>query len=179
MTLAIIILALVTLQRLGELVLAGRNTRRLLARGAIEVSPGHYPLIVGLHAAWLAGLWALAWNQPVSLPWIALFGLLQLLRVWVIATLGGRWTTRILVVPGEALVRRGPYRLFDHPNYVVVVAEIAVLPLAFGLETYAILFSVLNALVLWVRIRAESRALAAAAPPQTTTTARAAPSGHA
>lgn len=169
MTLAIALLAFVTLQRLGELFLARRNTRRLLARGAIEVSPGHYPLIVGLHAAWLAGLWVLAWNQPVIWPWVVVFGVLQLLRVWVISTLGGRWTTRILVVPGETLVRRGPYRLFEHPNYIVVVAEIAVLPLAFGLGAYAILFSVLNALVLWIRIRAESRALVASASRPVTT----------
>ena len=160
MTLSIIILALVTLQRLGELVLAQRNTGRLLARGAVEVGACHYPLIVGLHGAWLAGLWALGWDQPVSLAWLALFIVLQLLRVWVIATLGERWTTRIVVLPGASLVRRGPYRFLDHPNYAVVVAEIAVLPLAFGLSTFAIVFSILNAAVLWIRIRAESRALA-------------------
>ena len=164
MTLSIIVLALVTVQRLGELVLARRNTGRLLARGAVEVGAGHYPLIVGLHGAWLAGLWALGWDQPISLPWLALFIALQLLRVWVIATLGERWTTRIVVLPGAPLVRRGPYRLLDHPNYAVVVAEIAVLPLAFGLIGYAILFSLLNAAVLWIRIRAETRALATANP---------------
>ena len=134
MTLSIVILALVTLQRLGELVLAQRNTRRLLAQGAIEVGANHYPLIVGLHGAWLAGLWVLAWDRPVSLPWLAVFAVLQLLRVWVIATLGRRWTTRIIVLPGAPLVRRGPYRFLSHPNYVVVAAEIAVLPLAFGLR---------------------------------------------
>lgn len=136
----------------------------MLARGAVEVGAGHYPLIVGLHGAWLAGLWALGWNQPISLPWLALFIALQLLRVWVIATLGERWTTRIVVLPGAPLVRRGPYRFLDHPNYAVVVAEIAVLPLAFGLIGYAILFSFLNATVLWIRIRAETRALATASP---------------
>lgn len=160
MTLSIVILALVTLQRLGELVLAQRNTRRLMALGAVEVGARHYPLIVGLHGAWLAGLWALAWDRPVSLPWLVLFTGLQLLRIWVLATLGGRWTTRIMVLPGAPLVRRGPYRLCDHPNYVVVVAEIAVLPLAFGLGMFAVVFSILNAAVLWIRIRAESRALA-------------------
>lgn len=164
MTLTILVLALVTIQRLGELVLAQRNTRRLLARGAVEVGARHYPLLVGLHAAWLAGLWALAWDRPVSLTWLAVFAVLQLLRVWVIATLGPRWTTRIVVLPGAPLVRRGPYRLLSHPNYAVVVAEIAVLPLAFGLVGFAVLFSVLNAGVLWVRIRAESRALSVAAP---------------
>jgi methyltransferase len=159
MTLALIVLTAVTLQRLGELVLARRNTRRLLARGGYEVGAGHYPLIVGLHAAWLAALWFLGWDRSVSLPWLALFVVLQMLRVWVISSLGGRWTTRIVLLPGAPLVRRGPYRFVSHPNYAVVVAEIAVLPLAFGLVGVAILFSVLNALVLWVRIRAEGRAL--------------------
>jgi methyltransferase len=157
--LASILLAFVTLQRLGELALARRNTRRLLARGAVEHGAAHYPLIVALHAAWLAGLWALGWSRPVSLPWLAVYVLLQAFRVWVLASLGGRWTTRIIVLPGEPLVRRGPYRLLPHPNYLVVAGEIAVLPLALGLPLYAALFSVLNAAVLWVRIGAENAAL--------------------
>ena len=160
MTVAVLVLAFVTLQRLGELWLSRRNTRRLLARGAREVAPGHYPLIVALHAAWLAGLWWLAWDAPVSWPWLAAFAGLQGLRVWVIATLGERWTTRIIVLPGEPLVRRGPYRFFSHPNYAVVAAEIGVLPLAFGLPLYAAASSLVNAVVLTIRIRAENRALA-------------------
>ena len=164
MILSIAVLAFVTLERGAELVWAQRNTRRLLARGAREASPGHYPLIVGLHAAWLVGLWALAWDRPVSLPWLALFAVLQAGRLWVLATLGARWTTRIIVLPGEALVRRGPYRLIPHPNYAVVAGEILVLPLAFGLIPYGLIFSVLNAVVLWVRIRAEETALTQALP---------------
>lgn len=160
MTLAIIVLSAVTLQRLGELVLAQRNTRRLLAQGAYETSAGHYPLIVGLHATWLAALWFLGWDRSISLLWLGVFIVLQLLRVWVIASLGERWTTRIVILPHAPLIRRGPYRFLNHPNYMVVVAEIAVLPLAFGLVGVAIAFSVLNGLVLWVRIRAESQALA-------------------
>ncbi len=159
MTAAPLILALVTLQRLGELVLARRNTARLLAEGGREVAPGHYPLIVLTHAAWLAGLWVLAWNSEVQWGWLALFVALQAGRVWVIATLGRRWTTRIVVMPGQALVRRGPYRFFAHPNYGVVVGEIAVLPLTFGLGLFALAFSVLNAAVLTVRLRAETAAL--------------------
>ena len=162
MTLAVIVLALVTAQRLGELVLSRRNTARLMARGAVEVAPGHYPAIVLLHTAWLAGLWWLAWDRPVSLPWLAVFVALQAARLWVLASLGGRWTTRIVVVPGEALVRTGPYRFMAHPNYAVVAGEIAVLPLAFGLPWYALAFTVLNAAVLALRIRAENRALAGA-----------------
>jgi methyltransferase len=159
MTLSIVILALVTAQRLGELMLSGRNTRRLLARGAIESGASHYPLIVGLHAAWLAGLWFLAWDRPVDLAWLVVFLGLQALRVWVIASLGERWTTRIIILPGAPLVRRGPYRFLPHPNYVVVAGEMLVLPLVFGLTAYGLTFFVLNAAVLWVRIRAEDAAL--------------------
>lgn len=161
MTAAAIILALVTLQRLAELIVARRNTRALLARGAYEASPGHYPLIVAVHAAWLAALWWLAPGKPVNWWLIGLFLLLQMGRLWVLATLGRRWTTRIIVVPGERLVARGPFRFVPHPNYLVVAGEIAVLPLAFGLWKVALLFSLLNAAVLAIRIRAEERALAA------------------
>ena len=156
-----LILALVTLQRLGELVLAQRNTRRLLAKGAYEVSRGHYPLIVAVHASWLLALWWLAPGQPIHVLPLLLFVALQAARVWVIATLGERWATRIIILPGAPLVRAGPYRWVDHPNYLVVIGEIAVLPLVFGLPALALLFSLLNAVVLWVRIRAENQALAA------------------
>lgn len=159
MSLSILILAFVTLARLAELVWAERNTRRLMARGAVEVGDEHYPIIVGLHAAWLAGLWWWGWNRPADLIWLSVFVVLQVLRVWTLASLGERWTTRIIVLAGEPLVRRGPYRFFPHPNYAVVVGEIAVLPLVFHMPAYAALFSALNASILWVRIGAESRAL--------------------
>jgi len=159
-SLALVILLLVTAQRLGELVLARRNTARLMARGAVEVAPGHYPLVVGLHAAWLAGLWWFGLGRDVDLAWLAVFAVLQLLRVWVLVTLGPRWTTRIVVLPGEPLVRAGPYRFLGHPNYCVVVGEILVLPLAFGLVWYGVVFTILNAAVLAIRITAENRALA-------------------
>ncbi len=157
-----LILGLVTVERLAELALARRNTAALLAAGAREHSPGHYPFIVLLHAAWIVGLWALAWGQPIVSPFLVMFVLLQGLRLWVLATLGPRWTTRIIVLPGEKLVRRGPYRVLSHPNYAVVIAEIACLPLVFGLPWYAALFSALNAAALWVRIRTEADALAGA-----------------
>lgn len=162
MTGAALLLAFVTLQRLGELALARRNSRTLLADGAIEVAPGHYPAMVALHGAWLAGLWALGHDAPVSALWLAVFVALQLGRVWVIASLGRRWTTRILVIPGASLVRSGPYRFMRHPNYAVVAGEIAVLPLTLGMPVYALVFSALNAAVLYVRIRAEDAALSAA-----------------
>ncbi len=159
MTPAALLLAVVTLERLAELWLARRNTRALMSKGAVEIAPGHYPLIVLLHAAWLAGLWLLGWQQPVGTVWLVIFILLQVLRVWVLVTLGPRWTTRIIVQPGLPLVVNGPYRLLSHPNYVVVVGEIAVLPLCLGLPWYALAFSLANAAVLTIRIRAEDAAL--------------------
>lgn len=156
---SILILGLVTAQRLGELLIARRNTRRLLAQGGVERGAGHYPLMVALHAAWLIGLWVLAWDRPFNLAWVAVYVLLEVLRVWVLASIGARWTTRIIVVPGETLVRKGPYRFIPHPNYAVVAGEIAVLPLVFGLTGYAAAFTALNAALLWLRIRTEARAL--------------------
>jgi methyltransferase len=157
--LSLAVLALVTLQRLAELALARRNTRALLAQGGVEVAPGHYPAIVALHAAWLAGLWLLAPSRAPDIALLALFALMQIGRGWVLASLGTRWTTRLIVVPGAPLVRSGPYRFCRHPNYMIVAGEILVLPLAFGLPLFAVLFSALNALVLWVRLQAEEAAL--------------------
>jgi methyltransferase len=159
LTLNVIILALVTLERLFELWLANRNTKRLLAQGAREHAAGHYPLIVALHVLWLASLWWLARSRPVDGFWLGIFILIEIGRIWVLATLGRRWTTRIIVAPAAPLVRRGPYRWLNHPNYAVVVAEIALLPLVFGLWRVALVFSALNAVLLWVRIREENRAL--------------------
>ncbi|SNR26244.1 hypothetical protein EYF88_00595 [Paracoccus sediminis] len=146
------------LQRGAELILARRNTRRLLARGAVEHGAGHYPLIVAMHAAWLLAICVWGWNNPVHWGWLAAFALLQAIRVWVLASLGSRWTTRIIVLD-EPLVMRGPYRWIAHPNYAVVVAEILVAPMVLGLWPVAAAFTVLNALVLKIRIDAESRAL--------------------
>lgn len=166
MNAAVLILSLVTAQRLAELIVSRRHTRALLARGAYEVGAGHYPLIVAVHAAWLAALWWLAPGRPVLWPLIGLFALLQGARLWVLATLGERWTTRIIVLPGAPLVARGPFRFVRHPNYLVVIAEIALLPLAFGLWQVALIFSLLNAAVLTVRIRAEEKALDTKAGPR-------------
>ena len=159
MTPASLILGLITLQRLAELVLARHNTRKLLARGAIEIGAGHYPLIVSVHAAWLISLWVFGRNQEVNLPMLALFIALQGLRGWIMSTLGTRWTTRIIIVPGEPRIKSGPYRIMPHPNYALVVAEIAVFPLALNLPILALIFTILNAAVLAIRIPVEERAL--------------------
>jgi methyltransferase len=137
---AVLLLTLVTAERLAELWLARRNTAALLAKGAFEVAPGHYPLIVLLHALWLLGLWLIGWAQPLSRSWLVIFLALQVLRAWVLLTLGRRWTTRIIVLPGVPLVANGPYRLLSNPNYVVVICEICVLPLCLGLPWYALVF---------------------------------------
>ena len=159
MSFASIILVLVTLQRLGELVIARANTRKLLGRGAIEVGANHYPLVVLVHAAWLIALWIWGRDQDVNLVALAAFAVLQGLRLWVLATLGSRWTTRIIVLPGEPLVTSGPYKYLSHPNYAVVAGEIALLPLALHLPLLALVFTVLNAAVLVIRIRAEARGI--------------------
>lgn len=159
-TLGQVIVLAVALQRLAELVYARRNTARLRRAGAVEVGAGHYPLIVLLHAAWLVSLLVVAGRvEAPSWPLIAIYGLLQPVRLWVIATLGRFWTTRILTLPGAPLVARGPYRLCRHPNYAVVAAEVAILPLAFGAWQLALIFSVANGLLLGWRIRVEDEAL--------------------
>ena len=157
-----IILLLVAAQRLIEVVYAERNTRALLARGAVEVGRAHYPLIVVLHAAWLTAIVLLLPPDAVIHWWaLALFIALQLARVWVLLTLGPFWTTRIITLDAAPLVRRGPYRFVRHPNYLVVAGEIAALPLAFGEVGVAIVFTLLNAAMLAWRIRQEDQALAA------------------
>ena len=160
MTSAGLILALVMLQRAAELVISSSNTRRLRARGALEIAGAHYPLIVAVHAAWLISLWIFGHDRPVNVVALLIYVVLQGFRIWVMWTLGARWTTRIIILPDEPLVRRGPYRLLPHPNYAVVAGEIALLPLVFGLPLLALIFTLLNAVVLAIRIRAENRALA-------------------
>lgn len=161
MTVAImLILALVIVQRLVELVYAERNTRALLKRGAIEVGRAHYPFIVALHALWLLAI-VLMLPAQATIHWLALalFLVLQAGRVWVIATLGPYWTTRIITLDGAPLVRSGPYRFVRHPNYLIVTGEIALLPLVFGEVMVCLVFSVLNAALLFWRIRQEDAAL--------------------
>ena len=155
---ALALICFLVAQRLAEMVIAQRNTRKLLARGAREYAAGHYPLIVALHAAWLLCLAVFGYDEQIRPFWLAVFVLLQALRLWVLLTLGERWTTRIIVLD-KPLVKRGPFRFLRHPNYTVVVLEIYVAPMVLGLTAVAVIFSLLNAAVLTIRLRAEERAL--------------------
>lgn len=155
-----VVLTAVAAQRLWELWLADRNTKRLLADGAVEVGAAHYPLFILLHASWLAAIAIVTpWTMVPNLWWLGLYLVLQLGRLWVISTLGRFWTTRIITLPTAPLVRSGPYRFVRHPNYVVASLEIAVLPLVFGQVWIALAWSVANALLVAWRIRIEDRAL--------------------
>jgi methyltransferase len=158
---AYIVLALVAAQRIAELFHAQHNTRVLLEKGAVEVGRSHYPLFVTLHAAWLIAI-VLTLPKPLVIYWWPLAGyiVLQVLRVWTVLSLGPFWTTRIVTLPDAPLVRRGPYRFVRHPNYLIVAAEIALLPLVFGEIAVAAIFTVLNAALLFWRIREEENALA-------------------
>lgn len=155
---AVAFLAFLIAQRLSELVIARRNTARLLAGGAREVGAAHYPVMVALHSAWVLALVIFGWDQSVHPVWLAFYVLLQGLRVWILTTLGGRWTTRIIVTD-TPLVQSGPFRFIPHPNYTLVVAEIIVAPMVLGLWWVAVVFTVLNALMLRHRIRIEDGAL--------------------
>jgi methyltransferase len=157
---ALIILAYVTMQRLGELIYARTNTRRLLSEGAKEYGAGHYPLFIFLHGGWLIAILVFA-NPSLEPTPILLAGFLlsQILRFWTLTSIGRWWTTRIISAPHFPRVKRGPYRFLRHPNYVVVIIEIALLPLLLGAPWVAGVFSVLNAALLWWRIRIEERVL--------------------
>lgn len=155
------IVLLVALQRVVELAVARRNTTRLLAEGGQEHGKTHYPLFVLLHAAWLLALFFLVPKHVAPNPaLLALFVLLQACRIWVVVTLGRYWTTRVITLEGAPLVRHGPYRWLRHPNYLVVILELAVLPLAFDAWEIALAFSALNLPLLAWRIRVEASALA-------------------
>ncbi len=160
-------LAVVMLQRVGELMLSARNLTRLRSRGAIEAGARHFPLFVVLHAGYLVALVfeVLAGARPPAAwpAWLALWLAAQVLRVMAIATLGERWNVRIVVLPGELPVSRGIYRWLPHPNYVAVSLEFVAAPLMFGACWTALGGTLLNAVAMAVRIPAEDRALRAAA----------------
>lgn len=156
------VLLLILLQRLLELAHAGANTRRLRARGAIEVGAGHYPLMVALHGGWwLSMAVTVPPAQPAHAAPLAAVAILMAARIWVLVSLGPYWTTRILTLPGAPLVRRGPYALVAHPNYWIVAGELALVPLAFDAVAIAVVFSFLNGALLAWRVTVEERVLAA------------------
>jgi len=160
------LIALVALERLAELVVSNRNLRWSRQRGGVEAGAGHYPAMVLLHSALLAGCLAEVWwlDRPfipaLGWPMLALAAGTQALRWWCIRTLGPQWNTRVVVVPGAGRISSGPYRHLRHPNYVAVVIEGFALPLAHTAWLTALVFSVLNAALLRVRIRSEAGALA-------------------
>jgi methyltransferase len=168
-----LLVAAVAVERVAELVVARRNERWSTARGAIVAGQGHYPAMVALHTGLLVGCPAEVWlaDRPfvpaLAWPMLAALAGAQALRWWCIGTLGPRWNTRVMVVPGLPLVTSGPYRLLRHPNYVAVVAEGVALPLVHTAWVTAAVFTVFNAALLTVRIRCENRALAAATDPTT------------
>jgi methyltransferase len=153
------LVAFLAAQRLAELGFAQWNTRRLRAAGGIEFGATHYPIMVALHVLWLFGLGLLGHGRAVDPFWLAVFVVLQAGRVWVIVSLGRRWTTRVIVLPGRDVVTHGPYRWVRHPNYLIVALEVAVVPLALGLPAFALAFAVANMALLAYRIHVESQAL--------------------
>ena len=156
-----LLIGFIVLQRLIELLISRFNTKRLLEEGAVEHGARHYPVIVVLHMAWIASLVVFVpYDAQISYLLLAVFAVLQLARIWVLLSLGRYWTTRIISVPDEPLVRRGPFRWVSHPNYMVVEAELIVVPLIAGAWELALVFGALNALVLAWRIRIEEQALA-------------------
>ena len=167
MTLAIYegLLGLVIVERLVELVLSKRHADAILARGGVEHGQGHYPVMVALHTAFLAGCVLEPWllNRPfvplLGIPMLALALVAQGIRWWAITTLGVHWNTRVVVLPGAPKIAGGPYRFFPHPNYVAVVLEGIALPLVHSAWLTALVFTFLNALLLTVRIRTEDAAL--------------------
>lgn len=163
----VLVVVALMIQRALELRLARRNERRARDRGAREFGAAHYPAFFLLHGAWLLA-WPLeGWRvDTVAWAWLVPLALAQLLRYWAIASLGDRWNTRVLVVPGDVPLRRGPYRVLSHPNYVAVVIELAAVPLLFGAHVTAAIASIANlVLLLAVRIPCEVAALRWASAP--------------
>ena len=164
------LLSVIACERVAELVVSARHANALLRRGGIEYGFGHFPVMIALHVGLIAGcvleplLGHRTFIPALGFPMLALTVLANGLRWWCIATLGARWTARVIVLPGAPLVRSGPYRWFAHPNYVAVIVEGAALPLTGSAWITACAFTVLNAALLTVRIRCEAAALAAAAP---------------
>jgi len=158
-TATLLFLAFLIVQRLSELAIAKRNTKRLLAKGAYEVGAEHYPIMVMMHTAWVLCLLGFGYTENIAVGWLTAYIVLQFFRIWILTSLGSRWTTRIIIL-NAPLVVKGPFKYFSHPNYMLVVAEIIVAPMVLGLSWVALIFTLLNAAMLWVRIGVEHKALA-------------------
>jgi methyltransferase len=158
----ILFILFIILLRLGELVYSKRNERWLLQNQAVEYGKGHYPFIVALHVLFILSLIVEYWiKQPVSCSFYFLifYFILLLFKAWAILSLGKFWNTKIYHIPTIPLIKKGPYKYIKHPNYLIVIAEIAIIPLVFHLYYTAIIFSILNGIMLWVRIKEENKAL--------------------
>ena len=155
-------ISFVVLLRIGELIISKRNEKWLLKKGAVEYGSKHYPFIVALHVLFFLSLifeYTAQQDHSFSLPLIIFYFLLLTFKIWIIASLGKFWNTRIYHIPNMPLIKKGPYKYFKHPNYAVVIAEIAVIPMIFHLYTTAIVFTLLNLMMLFVRIKEENKIL--------------------
>lgn len=166
MTIFLIVLCAVVIQRFIELSYSKRNERLLKSKGAIEYGREHYPLIVLMHALFFVSMFVEFFfsgrNKELNILnylFLVIFILLQFARIWVLISLGENWSTRILHVPGSKLVKKGPYKFLRHPNYIIVTGEIFCLPMMFNLYITAIVFSLINLILLGIRIKKENEAL--------------------
>jgi methyltransferase len=158
----ILVISFVVLLRIQELILSKKNEKWLLENGAVEYGSKHYPFIVALHILFFFSLileYAAQQHHSLSLPLIIFYFLLLTFKIWIIASLGKFWNTRIYRIPNIPLIKRGPYKYFKHPNYAVVIAEIAVIPMILHLPFTAIVFTLLNLIMLFVRIKEENKVL--------------------
>jgi len=158
----ILFISFIILLRLGELLYSKRNEKWLLQNNAVEYGKKHYPFIVALHVLFILSLILEYWiKQPVSYSvyFLIFYFLLLLFKAWVILSLGKFWNTKIYHIPNVPPIKKGPYKYIKHPNYLIVIIEIAIIPLIFHLYFTAIIFSILNAIMLSVRIKEENRAL--------------------
>jgi len=156
----IIFILFVIIQRLSELYIAKGNEKWLRSQGAVEYGKEHYPFIVALHTLFIISIiveYILRGNTPIDFVFLILFALLLLFKFWALSSLGKYWNTKIFRVPGAGPVKKGPYKIFKHPNYFIVICEIAIIPMVFHLYYTAIIFTVLNAIMLTVRIRVENK----------------------
>jgi methyltransferase len=156
----ILFILFVIAQRLLELYVSARNQKWLLSQGAVEYGAEHYPFMIALHTLFITSLIAEYWFsgiKQIDFVFLIIYLLLLVFKIWVLSSLGKYWNTKIFRVPGNGPVMKGPYKIFRHPNYFVVICEIAVIPLVFHLYYTTIIFTVLNAIMLYVRIGVENK----------------------